>query len=76
MFEKTDQNSTGRKRVTKEEQARTIAALLEERKGYVQREDTERVAAVDAELKRLGAYAEKPSQRAQKRPAQQQSSAR
>lgn len=31
-----------------------MAALLEERRGYAQREDAKRLAAVDAELAKLG----------------------
>ena len=72
--------------MTKQEQAATISALLEERRGYQIRllgaqeagDDAsaaamvDRVAGVDAELKRLGASAEKPSSRAHKRPAQRQ----
>ena len=89
VFTKPDQNSR-RRDVTKEEQQATIAGLLEERKGYVVRvldaeehADAERakamndrVAQVDAELKRLGASAEKPSKRASSRPAQRQASKR
>lgn len=75
---------------TSEEKKATIQALLEERRGYEQRvqaaeaaDDSEaaegaktRVKGVDAELKRLGASAEKPSERATTRPAQRQASER
>lgn len=54
--------------MTKEDDKATIDALLEERRGYVNRGETERVAMVDAELKKLGASAEKPVTRSQKRP--------
>lgn len=53
---------------TNEEKKAMIAALLEERRGYVNRGDDDRVAQVDAQLRRLGGSAEKPSQRAQRRP--------
>lgn len=42
----------------------TIAALLEERRGYEQRGDTEKIEAVNAELKRLGHKGKAPSKRA------------
>ena len=72
--------------MTKQEQAATISALLEERRGYQIRllgaqeagdaasasAMAGRVAGVDAELKRLGSSAEKASKRAEKRPAQRQ----
>ncbi len=54
--------------VTKEEQSGQIQALLQERRGYEVHGQTDRVKEVDKELKRLGAAAEKPSSRAQKRP--------
>lgn len=62
--------------MTNEENKATISALLEERKGYERRGESKRVAEVDAQLKALGAGAEKPSKRAQKRPAQKASSKR
>ena len=55
--------------MTNEEQADTIRALLHEREGYVARGQADRVKLVDKELARLGHEAEKPSQRAQKRPS-------
>lgn len=62
--------------MTKEDQKATIAALLEERRGYMLREETDRVAQVDAQLKVLGHDAEKASKRAQRRPAQRQAAKR
>lgn len=53
--------------MTKEEIQATIRALLEERRGYERRGDAERVSAVDAELRRLGAQAEPKAKRASKR---------
>lgn len=67
--------------MTKERKQSTISALLHERLGYERRvakareiddekalADAEaRVAAVDAELKKLGAAAEKPARRAETR---------
>lgn len=62
--------------MTKEETDAQIKALLEERRGYVNRGEDDRVAQVDKELKRLGAAAEKPSTRAQKRPGGKQAETR
>ncbi len=42
-------------------QAETIAALLEERRGYVARGLTDRVKAVDEQLARLGHKASAPA---------------
>lgn len=55
--------------MSKEDDQATISALLEERRGYVRRGEDDRVAQVDKQLKALGAAAEKPQARAQKRPA-------
>lgn len=44
----------------------TISALLEERRGYVLHGKDADVAAVDEELKRLGAVAKPPAKRATK----------
>lgn len=44
----------------------TIAALLRERRGYQIHGDDANAAAVDAELKRLGAAAKPPAKRATK----------
>jgi high-affinity nickel permease len=41
--------------MTDEQRAAKITALVEERRGYVLCGDTDHVAAVDAELRRLGA---------------------
>lgn len=60
--------------MSKEDDQATIKALLEERRGYVLRGEDNRVAAVDAQLKALGASAEKKSVRAQKRPAEKKAS--
>lgn len=62
--------------MTNEEEKSKIAALLEERAGYERAGRKDRVAAVDAELKHLGHVAEKPVERAAKRPAQKQASKR
>jgi hypothetical protein len=55
--------------VTKEEKKATIAALLEERRGYVLRDEKDRVAQVDAQLRVLGHEAKKPAARALSRPS-------
>jgi hypothetical protein len=52
---------------TKEQDAAYIAALLRERAGLVINEDEEALAAVDAELKRVGHKASAPAKRAEKR---------
>lgn len=49
------------------EKAQTIQALLEERRGYETQGLAERVAEVDAELRRLGADAAPPAKRAARR---------
>lgn len=49
------------------EKAEKIAALLREKAGYEQRGLTDRVAAVDAELRAIGAEAAPPAKRATKR---------
>ena len=54
---------------TKEQEKAQIAALLREREGYERSGNKERMAAVDAELRRLGHKASAPSKRAEKRPA-------
>jgi uncharacterized small protein (DUF1192 family) len=54
---------------TKEQKQSYIAGLVEERRGYVVRGLDDKVAAVDAELRRLGAKAETPAKRATKRKA-------
>lgn len=53
--------------MTNEEQKAQVAALIEERRGYERRGEKERVAAVDAELRRLGAAGAQPAKRAEKR---------
>lgn len=55
--------------MTKNEQGQTIAALLEERRGYVVRGLDDRVALVDAKLREIGHQAAKPSSRAERRPS-------
>lgn len=62
--------------MTNEEEKTKIAALLEERAGYERAGRKDRVADVDAELKKIGYQAEKPVERAAKRPAQKQASRR
>jgi hypothetical protein len=52
---------------TQEQLAAQVAALLRERAGYVEKGLDDRVAAVDAELRRLGQRAAAPAQRAEKR---------
>lgn len=51
--------------MTSEQAKEYIRSLLREREGYAN--DKDRLAAVDAELKRLGATAETPVKRAAKR---------
>ena len=62
--------------MTKEEQKATIAALLEERRGYVNRGEDARVAEVDKQLKALGHGAQKRSSQAEKRPSEKASEKR
>ena len=62
--------------MTKEDEKATIAALLEERRGYVLRGETDRVVQVDAQLRHLGHDAEKPASRATRRPASRAASTR
>lgn len=52
---------------TKEQEAAYIAALLREREGRRIDEDDDAVAAIDAELKRMGHKASAPAKRAEKR---------
>lgn len=54
---------------TKEQTKAYIAGLLREREGLVIREDEEAIAAVDAELRRVGHKAKPPAKRAERRPA-------
>ena len=54
---------------TKEQEASYIAALLRERVGREREEDDDAVAAIDAELRRVGGKAKAPAKRAEKRPA-------
>jgi hypothetical protein len=54
---------------TKEQEQRYIAALVEERRGYVLRGLDAKVDAVDAELRRVGAKGAKPAARSEKRGA-------
>lgn len=53
--------------MTDEQRAAKIAALLEERRGYQERGLTDRAAAVDAELARLGAEGKPKAKRAARR---------
>jgi len=76
--------------VTKEERKATISALLEEKRGYPALLDLaqeagdedaaalakSRSAGVDAQLRALGAVAEKPASRAQRRPSRKAASTR
>ena len=54
---------------TKEQTKAYIEALLRERAGLLINGDEEGVAAVDAELRRVGHKASAPAKRAEKRPA-------
>jgi len=54
--------------MTNEQRSETIKALIEERRGHVFHNRTDRVTDVDAELCRLGHDAGTPAQRAEKRP--------
>lgn len=53
--------------MTKEETAKYAAALLRERAQCVAEGLNERVGAIDAELRKIGHGAQKPSRRAEKR---------
>ncbi len=53
--------------MTDEKRQDLIKALLEEKRGYLLRDDAENAAAVDAELARLGAQGEPKAKRAAKR---------
>ncbi len=53
--------------MTNEIRAAQITALLQERDGAEAHGKTERVKAIDAELRRLGAQAKTPAKRAAKR---------
>ena len=55
--------------MTAEERKNLIAALIEERRGYVLRGQTDRVEQVNAELRRLGAEGKPPAKRSTKRTA-------
>jgi len=55
--------------MTEEERKAYIAGLLEERRGYEVKGDTDAIAQVDAELKRVGHKAKAPAKRSEKRPA-------
>jgi hypothetical protein len=76
--------------MTKEEKNRVVSALLVERSAYEARSAAalddkddaafaaaqDRLAQVDAELKKLGAQAKKPSEQASRRPSAQPASKR
>lgn len=53
--------------MTEEQRKDQIIALIRERAGYEQRGETARVAAVDAELRRLGGEGRAPRKRAEQR---------
>lgn len=78
MSFKEDKNSNASPRadVSREDRAAMIAALLREREGCERRGLDERVKLINAELARFGHEAEKPAQRAEKRPAAQEASRR
>jgi hypothetical protein len=73
---KEDVNSTDRPLVSREESAAMIQALLRERASCEQRGFSDRVKLINAELRRFGHEAEKPAERAEKRPAAQKSAKR
>lgn len=56
------------------EKADKITALIRERVGYEQRGLTDRVDAVDAELRAIGADGAAPAKRAAKRPSTRKTS--
>lgn len=51
------------------QKAAYITALLDERRGYERRNNTDGLKAVDDELTRIGHQAQTPAKRATKRPA-------
>lgn len=53
--------------MTEEDRAAVIASLVRERDSYERQGKTDRVAAVDAELARLGRTGKAPARRAEKR---------
>lgn len=55
--------------MTNEQRSETIKALIEERRGHVFHDRTDRVKDVDEELRKLGYDAATPATRAEKRPA-------
>ncbi len=57
--------------MTNEEKAAHVAALVEERTACVNSGKEERVAAIDANLRLLGAGGKAPAKRAEQRPAAQ-----
>jgi hypothetical protein len=62
---KSDANSTD---ISREDRASMIAALLRERRSCEVRGLDARVKLINAELRRYGHEAEKPAERAEKRP--------
>ena len=62
--------------MTSEQRQAHITALLEERNGYEQRGDTDKVAQVNAELRAMGHEATTPAARAEKRPRQRKAETR
>jgi hypothetical protein len=62
--------------LTRAQKIDTIKALLEERKGYAQKGQTDKVALVDAELHRIGWRGMKPRDRAPDRLAGKQAATR
>lgn len=73
---KPDVNSSGRRDVSREERAAMIQALLRERAGCEQRGLKERVKLINEQLRYYGHEAEKPVERAEKRPARESASKR
>jgi hypothetical protein len=55
--------------VTNEQRKTYITGLIEERRGYANRGLDDKVAEVDAELRRMGHEASVPQERAERRPA-------
>lgn len=57
--------------MTPEQRKAYIAGLLQEREGYARRGLDDRLKAVDAELRRVGAQGKIPKDQAERRPAAQ-----
>lgn len=62
--------------MTNEQRSSLITALIEERRGYEVRNDEDKMAQVDEELRKMGHEGATPAQRAEKRPARQKAETR